>query len=137
MILCDTGPLVAVLNATDSDHERCQQLLEHHPGPLLVPAPVLTEVCYFLESRVGPNAEAQFLQSLALGELELVPLTPGDLSRMSELVTIYADFPLGAVDASVVAVAERLQGTEIATLDRRHFTVVRPKHVTAFTLLPL
>lgn len=98
---------------------------------------MLTEVCYFLESRVGPNAEAQFLQSLALGELELVPLTPGDLSRMSELVTIYADFPLGAVDASVVAVAERLQGTEIATLDRRHFTVVRPKHVTAFTLLPL
>jgi uncharacterized protein len=51
-------------------------------------------------------------------------------------VTQYADFPLGAVDATVVAVAERLGVSEIATVDRRHFTVVRPRHAHAFTLLP-
>ncbi|GAA5767182.1 hypothetical protein Aros01_03684 [Streptosporangium roseum] len=55
---------------------------------------------------------------------------------MSELVEVYADLPLGVVDASVIAVAERLGLTEVATLDRRHFTVVRPRHVDAFTLLP-
>lgn len=55
---------------------------------------------------------------------------------MAKLVERYADLPLGAVDASVVATAERLGQAEIATLHRRHFTVVRPQHVEAFTLLP-
>ncbi|MFC6074290.1 hypothetical protein [Microbispora bryophytorum] len=55
---------------------------------------------------------------------------------MSTLVETYASLPLGAVDASVVAVAERLGITEVATLDRRHFTVVRPQHTGAFMLLP-
>lgn len=101
MIVCDTGPLVAALNANDRRHDECVDLLESHPGPLLVPAPVLTEVAYFLESRVGPDAEAGFLRSLAEGELELASLTGSDLSRMVDLVVRYADFPLGAVDASV------------------------------------
>lgn len=55
---------------------------------------------------------------------------------MAELVERYADLPLGAVDASIVATAERLGEVNVATLDRRHFTVVRPAHVEAFTLLP-
>jgi len=55
---------------------------------------------------------------------------------MSELVTTYADLPLGMVDASSVAIAERLDVREIATIDRRHSSVVRPRHVDAFTLLP-
>jgi predicted nucleic acid-binding protein len=59
-----------------------------------------------------------------------------DLARVAELVRRYADLPLGTVDASVVATAERLGLHEIATVDRRDFTVVRPAHVDAFTLLP-
>ena len=66
----------------------------------------------------------------------MVPLAASDLDRMVELVEKYADFPLGLVDASVIAVAERLGAREIATLDRRHFSAVRPAHVQAFTLLP-
>lgn len=107
MIICDTGPLVAALNRKDTDHARCLDLLEQHDGPLLVPSPVLAEVSYFLESRVGPEGEATFLAALADGELQLVDLTRDDLRRMVELVTTYADFPLGAVDASVMAVVER------------------------------
>lgn len=136
MIVCDTGPLVAVLNKVDDSHSRCLDLLERHSGPLVIPGPVLSEVCYFLETRVGPAAEAAFLRSVAAGELELVAVTSADLERMAELVTQYADFPLGAVDASVIALAERLGAHEVATLDRRHFAAVRPKHVPAFTLLP-
>jgi predicted nucleic acid-binding protein len=55
---------------------------------------------------------------------------------MAELAEIYADFPLGTTDAAVVAVAERLGITEIATLDRRHFLAVRPRHTKGFDLLP-
>lgn len=66
----------------------------------------------------------------------MVQLIMSDLDRMAELVEKYADFPLGLVDASVIAVAERLGADEIATLDRRHFSVVRPAHLQAFTLLP-
>jgi uncharacterized protein len=51
-------------------------------------------------------------------------------------VASYRDLPLGTVDASIVAAAERLGITDVATVDRRHFGVVRPRHVDAFTLLP-
>jgi predicted nucleic acid-binding protein len=136
VIVVDTGPLVAALDADDADHGRCLELLERHPGPLMVPAPVLTEVCWLLERERGSKAEASFLDALAAGELQLVALQVRDLQRMADLVRRYEDLPLGAVDASVVAVAERLGTVQVATLDRRHFTVVRPAHATAFEVLP-
>jgi predicted nucleic acid-binding protein len=70
------------------------------------------------------------------GEFELVHLTPADLTRTGALVLRYADFPLGGVDASVIAVAERFGVDRVATLDRRHFSVIKPSHVPALTLLP-
>lgn len=136
MLLSDTGPLVATANARDQHHTICQDLLESHDGPVLVPAPVVVEVCQLLASRRGADSEAAFLASIAAGELEVIDLQQADYTRAAALVTQYADLPLGAVDATVIAVAERLQITDIATLDRRHFTVVRPAHVDAFTLLP-
>jgi uncharacterized protein len=73
---------------------------------------------------------------LGSGEFTHVPITTVDLNRMAELVRMYSDLPLEAVDASVIAIAERLNLAEVATLDRRHFTVVRPKHVDALNLVP-
>jgi hypothetical protein len=136
VIICDTGPLVAVLNADDDHHDACRLLLEREPGPLVVPAPVLTEVCYLTGSRLGATAEASFLDALAADELHLEPTTADDVTRMAELVRRYHDFPLGAVDASVIAVAERLGVSRIATLDRRHFTVIRPRGLGTLRLLP-
>jgi len=83
-----------------------------------------------------PDIESAFLTLVATGEFEHVTITAADLVRMAELVRTYADLPLGAVDASVIAVAERLNLTDVATLDLRHFTVVRPKHTAALNLLP-
>lgn len=80
--------------------------------------------------------ESLFLQSLAEGDFTPVDLTSADFARMADLVNTYESLPLGTTDASVVAVAERLGLTDVATLDRRHFTVVRPRHVDALTLLP-
>jgi uncharacterized protein len=82
------------------------------------------------------KAEAAFLRELVGSSLDLQPLEPDDLSRMAELIETYADLRLGTVDASVIATAERLGATTIATLDRRHFTVVRPRHTDVFDLVP-
>ncbi|WP_424534860.1 type II toxin-antitoxin system VapC family toxin [Sphaerisporangium viridialbum] len=134
--LLDTGPLVAALDADDKSHHRCAEFLETAPGPLLVPMPVMVEVCWLTEKYRGARAEAAFIDSIVTGQLTLLDVVDSDLPRIAELVRTYADLPLGVVDAAVVAVAERLGLREVATLDHRHFSVVRPRHVPAFDLLP-
>jgi predicted nucleic acid-binding protein len=136
MLIVDAGPLVAAAATKDRNHERCVALLAHAPHPLVVPMLVVTEVAYFLADRIGADAERAFAASLRLGELVSEPVEPGDWDRIAELLDQYADLGLGIVDASVVAACERLGQTELATLDRRHFSVVRPRHAAAFTLLP-
>jgi len=97
---------------------------------------VITEVAYLIGARLGGDAEVRFLGDLASGDLGVEPVAAGDWLRIAELVHRYRDLPLGTVDASVVAAAERLGETTIATLDHRHFSVVRPRHTDHFTLLP-
>jgi predicted nucleic acid-binding protein len=93
-------------------------------------------VVYLLATRLGVGAEVRFLGDLADGAFSVAPVAAADWMRVAELVARYRDLPLGTVDASVVATAERLGIKEIATVDRRHFSVVRPNHVDAFTLIP-
>jgi uncharacterized protein len=136
VIIVDTGPVVAMANRRDSDHQRCVELLTTTDELLVVPEPLLTEIGYMLGSRAGPQAEAGFLRDVADGLYSLESLLSEDIGRAADLVETYADLPLGTADACVVALAERLDVTRIATLDQRHFSVVRPRHVHAFTLLP-
>ena len=135
-LLVDAGPLYAYVDGDDRHHASSLELLETHPGPLVVPMLVITEVAYLLATRLGVEAEVRFLGDLASGAFSIEPVPPGDWLRIAELVAAYRDLPLGTVDASVVAAAERLAVTAVATLDRRHFGVVRPRHADAFTLLP-
>ena len=97
---------------------------------------VITEACYLVGKYVGPEAEINLVEALAAGDLSQIDVPAGDLIRMAELMRQYIGFPLGVADASVIATAERLRATEVATLDRRHFHAVRPAHVTALKLLP-
>jgi uncharacterized protein len=97
---------------------------------------VITEVAYLLATRLGWEPEVRFLGDMASGNFTLEPVHPTDLLRMAELVARYRDLPLGTVDASVIAAAERREVTQIATLDRRHFAVVRPNHARTLQLLP-
>lgn len=127
--------MYAYIDEDDNDHDASLRLLESHPGPLLVPQLVIAEVTYLIEKRLGWEAEVRFLGDLASGNFLTEPVA-GDWMRIAELVARYRDLPLGTVDASVVALAERLRIGAVATLDRRHFSVVRPKHVPAFELLP-
>lgn len=136
MIVVDTGPLVAIANRDDPDHDRCLAWYETAAGPLLLPALVLAEVCFLIERESGSKAEAAFLRSVRDQDLRLESPTTADLDRMAELVERYSDLPLGATDASVVAIAERRKIATVATLDLRHFSVVRPAHAAALDLVP-
>lgn len=128
----DTGPIVALLQPHDDHHLACVELLGSYPGPLVVPALCVAEVAQL----VTVEAEVRLLIAIAGGELSVERFHPADAERTAELVAQYRDLPLGTVDASVVAAAERLEVTQIATLDRRHFSVLRPRHTEAFELLP-
>jgi predicted nucleic acid-binding protein len=94
------------------------------------------EASYLIGKYLGPRAEAALLGALATERYRIEALTRADLRRAAQLVGEYADLPLGATDAAIVVLSERLGATRIATLDRRHFTIVRPQHVEAFTLEP-
>jgi uncharacterized protein len=133
-LIVDTGPLVAMLDATDPDHERCTDLLQRSAEPRVVPVCVLVEVEYLL--RPWPEAFPALLADFEAGALELVDLPARWLLRAGELVDRHRDLPLGLVDATVVAATEMLGEPKVATLDHRHFTVVSPAHTSALTLLP-
>lgn len=139
MILFDTGPIVAAAFRSEAHFEVCTELftgLRLAGRQFLLLATVAAEVGYMLNRLGGPEREAGFLAGVADGAFELVDLTKADYARMAGLVAQYDDMHLGTTDASVIALAERLGITEIATLDRRQFTAVRPRHVEAFKLLP-
>lgn len=114
----------------------CLELLEAHPGPLIAPTLVITEVVYLIATRLGTEPEVRFLGDLASGWFHVEPVEPGDWLRIAELTARYRDLPLGSVDASVVATAERLDAAALATTDRRHFGIVQPSHLPRLELLP-
>ena len=134
-ILVDTGALYALADQDDAWHERVRVFLENSAHSLIVPVTVLPEVCYLLNTYLGQEAERQFVTALARGELTIEPLMISDLPRCVQLLDIYAAANLGPVDASVVAIAERLHIQQILTTDRRDFSLVRSEHLPAFELL--
>ncbi len=136
MLIVDAGPLYAAAASNDTNHARCVELLSQAPRPLLVPALVVTEVSYLLADRIGAHAEVAFARSIADGELTVEPVAESDWERIAELVTKYLNLALGIVDASVIALAERRNATILATLDRRHFATVTPRHVPHFEIVP-
>jgi predicted nucleic acid-binding protein len=101
-----------------------------------VPALVVAEATYLIEQAKGPRAEAMFLRSLSSRRYRIEAPMDNDLLRIAALVDTYSDLPLGGTDASIIAIAERLGESVVATLDRRHFHIVRPANVKHFTLLP-
>ena len=134
LAIVDSGPLYAALDAGDAHHRAARDVLERADLQLVIPALVVAEVSHLVQTRLGSHAERGFLAGLAA--LDVAGPTPGDLSRMADLVEQYADWPLGATDASVVALAERLDTTTVVTFDRRHFGAVRTAAGEPLRLLP-
>jgi uncharacterized protein len=134
LAVVDADPLYAAADTDDRDHQACLASLSREDLRLLLPALVVAEATYFVERRLGAGAESAFLRGI--GELDVEGPSAEDFSRMAELVEQYADLELGGTDASVIALAERLDAAVIVTLDRRRFAAVAPRHREAFELLP-
>ncbi|MDY7093857.1 MAG: PIN domain-containing protein [Acidobacteriota bacterium] len=124
MIVADTGGIYALYDAGDRHHEAARIILESTSEPLIVPLPVVAEVDYFLTRYLGVDAALDFLDSLRSGAFALDHLKTGDLDFCYKLIKQYQDLALGFVDASVLAVAERLGTRTILTLDHRDFRAV-------------
>jgi predicted nucleic acid-binding protein len=133
-LLLDTGALYALADADDDWHIRVRDFLKAERQSLLVAVTVIPEAAYLMRKRLGAAVETRFAESLAASEIAVENLTQRDIVRCAELLHIY-DF-LGFVDASIVAIAERLKLRALVTTDRRDFARVRPTHVAAFQLLP-
>jgi uncharacterized protein len=135
-VIADTGPLYALVDADDAWHERVTTWWRANRSTVIVPVCVLPEVCYLLHQRISAAAEAAFVDAVAKGEFNIEPLEPEDVVRTGAIMRKYLDLGLGFVDATVVAAAERLDAVEILTTDRRHFSAVRPRHVSSLRLSP-
>ncbi len=135
-LVLDTGPLLAALDAADPDHVRCATLLSESQEDLVIPALVLAELNYWCHRRLGVHVWIAFLDDLLAGAYRHESPTLADLTRCRALQAQYEDHPLGVVDASVLALVERLGEERLATLDHRLFAAVRPAHVEALALLP-
>lgn len=121
-LILDTGPLYASLDRDDAE--------------LLVPAPVLVEVDYWIHARLHPGVLVALLEDIIVGAYRVEELRPEDYERVRQVCDQYADADVGFVDAAVLAVVERLNEPKLATLDRRRFGLLRPRHVDALRLLP-
>lgn len=135
-LILDTGPLYASLDRSDGDHVACRRLIEAATEPLLIPAPVLVEADYWIHARLHPGVLIALIDDIIAGAYGIEELRAEDYGRVRELCDRYADADIGFVDAAVLAVVERLNEPKLATLDRRHFGVIRPRHVDTLTLLP-
>jgi predicted nucleic acid-binding protein len=133
-ILLDTGILYAYYDRSDSWHNGALDLFKQERGSLIIPAPVIAEVDYFLSQRVGQAAQWAFYQGIIESDYLVVDLSSAGYSRVLELNRQYADLELGFVDAAVIAIAEDLDLGRIATTDRRHFGAV--KVTVPLNLLP-
>jgi uncharacterized protein len=133
-LLLDTGILYAMADEDDAWHQRVVRYLRKNSDVLMTPVTVVPEAAYLLRARLGAQVEREFIASLAAREVAVEMLSNADLVRTAAVMSERPD--VGFVDASVVAVAERLRLDRIATTDRRHFSTITPRHRAAFDLVP-
>ena len=136
MLVLDSSVVVASLDRHESPHERCRELIETSDERLGVPSPALCAGDHLIHHRLRTAAMPRFLTRVRAGELNIMELETEDLGRTIGLMERYADLDVGFVDAAVLAIVERLNEPKLATLDRKHFSVMQPRHVDALQLLP-
>lgn len=135
-LVLDTGPILAMLDRDDPDHTRCVALIDSTREDLVIPAPVLVEVDYWCRKLLGTQVWKTFVDDIGLGAYRLFNLDPRAALRAAEIETEYDDLRIGYVDAAVITTCELLNERKVATLDARHFNVVRPTHCERLELLP-
>ncbi len=133
-VLLDTGPIVAILSASDAHHEACVDQLRQIRGPLVTCWPVLTEAAWLL--RKHPAAVGGLLALFERGPFQLAELNAKDLPGVASILSKYAKLGIQLADAALVHVAIREGIDSIFTLDRRDFTVLRMARGKKFRVIP-
>ncbi len=134
MLLVDTNIWLVAGDGRSARHGEISTLLTGQDWAS--PTPVIAETAWLILDRLGTGPHQRFLRLVTTGQLEPIELSDTDWLRCVELVTTYADLRLDLADAALIAIAERLGQTTIATLNHRDFHVVRPAHCDAFELVP-
>ena len=134
--ILDTSFLFALTDKSDRNHQRVLKVAQNVNERLILPIAVLPEICYLISSRLGHTAMRKFVTSMTPETVQIESVTTEDLIRIQQVLDRYADNQLDFTDAAIVAIAERLSITRIYTLDRRDFSVIRPKHCDYFELIP-
>ena len=134
--IIDTSAILALLRTAEPMHAAVASAVAAERGAIVVPLTVVVEAAQIIGRRLGPAAESTWLISLVRSAWQIESAEITDLERAAELMDRYRDADIGFVDATIVAIAERLGSVRLYTLDRRDLTIIRPRHVTAFELLP-
>ena len=136
MIVADTSGLLALFNVREPRHEDVRKVVEKDLEPIVVSPFVVAEVDYLVATRLGVDTELRVLRELSAGAYHLAGFDEADLQSASAVVEQYRDQDIGVADASLVVLASRHRTKSILTLDRRHFSVLRPLEGGRFRLLP-
>lgn len=135
-MIIDTSALLAYFDTDEPDHEAVAAVLDDTDEPLVVSPYVVAELDYLIASRLGVTAELAVLTELAGGAWDLPAIDEKGLQDARDVIEQYADQRIGVADASNVVLAARYQTQTIATLDHRHFDVLRPLAGGRFAVLP-
>ncbi len=135
-MIIDTSVLLAFFDSNEPRHSDVVDLIERASGPLIVSPYVIAELDYIVLSRHGSTAESAVLKELGGGAWELASMGPDRLRTATEIVDRFADIPVGVTDASLAVLADAYATRTIATLDRRHFSVLRNRNGEVFDVVP-
>jgi predicted nucleic acid-binding protein len=135
-VIIDTGVMVAAYDDRDPDHDRVKAALLAHNGPMIVSPYVIAEADYLILDRHGVATELAMLRDLHGGAWDLAGFDKQDLSDATAVLERYDDREIGITDASIVVLAKRHRTKTVATLDHRHFEMLRPLDGGHFTIVP-
>lgn len=135
-LVIDTGPLVALADASEPRRDAILAAIREEPGSLVIPAPTTAEIDYLLGQRFGDPARRAFLGDLAAGRFTVACLEREDYATVADLEARYADFGLGLADCALIVLAQRHQTTRLLSFDERHLRAVTSLDGETFTLLP-
>ncbi len=135
MTLTDAGPLIALIDADEADHQLCVDTLGQLDLPLVTTWPAFTEAMYLLARAGGPTGRHALWALVLTGRLQLADLGRDALERSAALMDKYAERPMDLADATLVALAEQRNQRRIFTLDA-DFTIYRFHGRTRFEVVP-
>lgn len=135
-LIADTSYLYALYNEYDIKHQVADLFASSTSEEMLIPCVALPELTYLFMRDVGYRGVEMFFAHFKDMSPQLVPIVPEDVHKIHEITETYASAEFDIVDCCIMALAERLQITRIATFDRRDFSIFRPRHCDFLELLP-